>query len=181
MHLTFPWWVGRRGFQSSQIVAFDDEVVMQARLVAQSLGSDGAPFVIGDGEMMILDEYAALELQCRHVRFSNQASQKGGNGAQCTVNNALYSLRLIGAKSQIPHTTASDLHFVVVRTFPSIFDRRWCASCSCDNPDTPAPYSCRELSAADGIQGDGSSSDRRPAPVSTTGLTSQAVAIRPSV
>ena len=28
----------------------------------------------------------------------------GGNGAQSTVNNALYSLRLIGANSQIPRT-----------------------------------------------------------------------------
>ena len=75
---------------------------MQTRLVAQSLGPEGAPLVIGDGEMMILDEYAALELQSRHVRYSNEASRKEGSGAQSTVNHPLYSLRLMGANSQIP-------------------------------------------------------------------------------
>ena len=52
----------QEGFQRREVVAFNDQIVVQAGPVADALGPDGNPLVIRHAEMVVLDEDAAFEL-----------------------------------------------------------------------------------------------------------------------
>ena len=56
--------------QGGQVVALDDQVVVQARLPAQPPGPDRLHLVERNRQMVVLHEHPSLELQPRHVRHS---------------------------------------------------------------------------------------------------------------
>ena len=56
--------IGRKqGLQRGQVVAVDDQVVAQARLLAQPLLAHRQQFVEGHGQVMVLDEDLPLEME----------------------------------------------------------------------------------------------------------------------
>ena len=59
--------VGRQQcLQGGEVVAFDDEVVVETRLLSDAFGPHGTPFVVGDRKVMVLHEHPAFELQRWH-------------------------------------------------------------------------------------------------------------------
>ena len=77
--LHLPLMRGQERLQSRQVVALDDEVVVEARGPAQAARPDRPQFVERDGEVVVLHEHPALELKSRHLSGSAR-TEGGGRG-----------------------------------------------------------------------------------------------------
>jgi len=70
---------GQQRLQRLEVVAVDDEIVVQPHLVREAPVPLGHQFVILDREMIILDERFPFEIECGHVSRGCSRHRDDGN------------------------------------------------------------------------------------------------------